>query len=400
MANPNRSRRWPWVLVCLLVLGGAAFFSLKAVSKGSTKIDPEKLVKAERIDLTRSVVATGKIEAASKVEIKSKASGIIQKLPFDVGHIVHQGQVICELDKDDLLPRVREATASLNMAEATLISAKADYERDQVDALGPDLPFLKRDMERARSLSTGGLISPQARDEAEKQYELALNRQKSATANLSVARAGIAKADAQLEQTRAVLARAEEDLRNATIVSPIDGVVLSRDRDIGDAVSSILTMGSGATLIMTLGNLSEVYVKGKADESDLGKIYIGQPARISVESFKDQKFAGKVTMISPMGVEKDNVTTFEVRVSISNQGGQLRTQMTANAEILLEEKKGVVAVPEGAILYKKDKSTEVEIPDPTSEKGKQRIAVETGISNGSKTEIVRGLQEGQQVILQ
>src|SRR6266851_5505908 len=127
MANNRKSRRWPWVLVCLLVLGGAAFFSLKAVSKGSTKIDPEKLVKAERIDLTRSVVAIGKIEAANKVDIKSKASGIIQKLPFDVGRTVCQGEVICELDKNDLLPRLREATAALSTAEATLTSAKADY---------------------------------------------------------------------------------------------------------------------------------------------------------------------------------------------------------------------------------------------------------------------------------
>jgi HlyD family secretion protein len=105
-------------------------------------------------------------------------------------------------------------------------------------------------------------------------------------------------------------------------------------------------------------------------------------------------------MISPMGLEKDNVTTFEVRVSISNASGKLRAQMTANAEILLEEKKGVLSVPEGSILYKKDKTTEVEIPDPASEKGRQRITVVTGISNGSKTEIVRGLNEGQQVILQ
>jgi len=400
MANQKKSRRWIWVFVCLLTLGGAAYFSVKAIGNRPTKIDPEKLVKVERTDLTRAVVAVGKIEAANKVEIKSKASGIIQKLPFDVGQVVRQGQVICELDQNDLLPRVREATASLNTAEAALASAKAEYGRSQVEAAGPDLPFLKRDMERARSLSTGGLIAPQARDEAEKQYELAQNRQRSATANLAVTRAAIAKAEAQLEQTRAVLTRAEEDLRNATIVAPISGVILSRDRDIGDAVSSILTMGSGATLIMTIGNLSEVYVKGKADESDLGKIYIGQPARISVESFKDQKFNGKVTMISPMGVEKDNVTTFEVRVSISNESGKLRAQMTANAEIMLEEKKGVLAVPEGAILYKKDKSTEVEIPDPASEKGKQRIAVATGISNGSKTEIVKGLREGQQVILQ
>jgi HlyD family secretion protein len=399
MANHKKSRRWIWVVGLMPILGGAALFSLKSVGKGSTKIDPAKLVKVERIDLTRSVVAVGKIEAANKVEIKSKASGIIEKLPFEIGQVVHQGQVICKLDENDLLPRVREAKASLTTAEAALSSARAEYERNKVDAAGPDLPFLKRDLERARTLFVGGLIAPQARDESEKQYEMSLNRQRSATANLAVSQAAIAKAAAQLEQTQAVLTRAEEDLRNATIVSPIDGVLLSRDREVGDAVSSILTMGSGATLIMTLGNLSEVYVKGKADESDLGKIYIGQPARITVESYKDQKFSGKVTMISPMGIEKDNVTTFEVRVSISNQSGKLRAQMSANAEVILEEKKGVLAVPEGALLYKKDKSTEVEVPDPTSEKGRQRIEVVTGISNGSKTEVLRGLSEGQQVIL-
>ena len=93
-----------------------------------------------------------------------------------------------------------------------------------------------------------------------------------------------------------------------------------------------------------------------------------------MESFKDEKFSGKVTKISPMGVEKDNVTTFEVRVSISNESGKLAAVMTANAEIILEERKGVLAIPEGAIVYKKDKSTEVEIPDPTNEKGKRRVA--------------------------
>ena len=177
-------------------------------------------------------------------------------------------------------------------------------------------------------------------------------------------------------------------------------MVLSRDREVGDAVSSILTMGSGATLIMTLGDLSEVYVKGKVDESDVGKIYLGQAARITVESFKDQKFNGKVTKISPMGVEKDNVTTFEVRVSISNESRKLRAEMTANAEIILEERKGVIAVPEGAILYNKDKSTSVEIPDSTSETGKRKVAVVAGISNGSKTQIAKGVGVGQQVILQ
>jgi HlyD family secretion protein len=389
-----------WLALILPLLGGAAFFSLKAIGGSSPAIDPEKLVRTERMDLARSVVATGKIEPTTKVEIKSKASGIIQILPVNVGDPVRRGQVICELDQNDLRPRVREAAAALAVAEANVKSAKADYERYQVEAAGPDLPFLKRDMERARRMFQDKLIAQNARDEAEKNYELAVNRQQSAIVGLSVARASIAKAEAQLEQARAVLARAEEDLRNATIVAPIDGVVLSRDREVGDAVSSILTMGSGATLIMTLGDLSEVYVKGKVDESDIGKVYLGQPARITVESYKDQKFWGKVTKLSPMGVEKDNVTTFEVRVSISNDSGKLKASMTANAEIILEERKRVLAVPEGAIVYKKDRSTEVEIPDPTAEKGKRRLAVVTGISNGSKTEIRKGLNEGQQVILQ
>lgn len=400
MANHSKKRRWVWFVALMPVLGGAVFFSLKAIGTSSPKIDPDKIVRAERIDLARSVVATGKIEPVTKVEIKSKASGIIQSLPVNVGDYVRKGQVICELDKNDLLPRLREAQAALSVAEATLKSAQADYERYKVEASGPDVPFLKRDMERARKMFHDGLIAQNARDDAEKNYEMALNRQQSAIVNLGVARAAIAKAEAQRDQSKAVLARAEEDLRNATITSPIDGVVLSRDREIGDAVSSILVMGSGATLIMTLGNLDEVYVKGKVDEADIGKIWMGQPARIVVEPYKDEKFWGKVTKISPMGVEKENVTTFEVRVSISNESRKLRALMTANAEIILEERKGVIAVPEGAILYNKDKSTAVEIPDPTNEKGKRRVAVVTGISNGSRTQIVKGVSEGQQVILQ
>ncbi len=400
MSNPRKRRRYLWISVLVLLLGGAAFFSLKAISRGAPKIDPEKLARADRMDLARSVVATGKIEPTTKVEIKSKASGIILRLPVNVGDVLHAGQVICELDRNDLEPRLREAKAALAVNEAALKTAQAELDRYKIEALGPDLPFLKRDLERARRLFSDRLIAQNARDEAEKNYELALNRKQMAEANLPVAQAAIARAEALLEQQRAVVARSEEDLRNATITSAIDGVVLSRDREVGDAVSSILTMGSGATLIMTLGDLAEVYVKGKVDESDIGKVYLGQPARITVESFKDQKFWGKVTKISPMGVEKDNVTTFEVRVSISNEPRKLRALMTANAEILLEEHKGVLAIPEGAILYKKDKSTDVEIPDPTAEKGRRRVAVVTGISNGAKTEIVRGLTEGQQVILQ
>ena len=396
----RKRRRYIWVTLTLLVLAGAAIFSVKAIGTKPTKIDPEKIAKVERIDLARSVVATGKVQPVTQVEIKSKASGIIQKLPVNVGDIVHKGQVICELDQNDLIPALHQQEAATHVAQAVLKTAQADYERYKVDATGPEVPFLKRDAERAAKMFTDGLIAQNARDDAEKNYQMAVQKQESAKANLGSAAAAITKAEASLEQQQAALNAAEENLRNATIVSPIDGVVLSRDSEVGDAVSSILLLGSSATLIMTIGDLNEVYIKGKVDETDIGKVYLNQPARITVESFKDQRFPGRVTKISPMGTEKDNVTTFEVRVSISNEKHILKAQMTANAEIILDEHKGVLAVPEGAVTYNKDKSTAVQIPDPTSEKGFRKVPITAGISNGAKTEIVKGLSEGQEVVLQ
>jgi len=389
-----------WIVLVLTVIGVGGFFAMKAVGKKPEKIDPEKIAKVERMDLARSVVATGKIQPVTQVEIKSKAAGIIEKLPVNVGDVVHKDQVICELDQNDLLPALRQQQAALHVAEANLRSAQADFERYKVDAAGTDLPFLKRDMDRAHTLFDNHLIAQNARDDADKNYQIAANKKESAQANLGSAQAAITRSQAALEQQQAAVAESEENLRNATILSPIDGVVLSRDSEVGTAVSSILQVGSSATPIMTIGDLNEVYVKGKVDESDVGHVYLGQPARIRIESFKDQLFPGKVTKISPMGVEKDNVTTFEVRVSISNDKHILKAQMSANAEIVLEEHKGVLAIPEGAVLYNKDKSTAVEVPAATDPTGKKKMAVTLGISNGAKTEIVKGLNEGQQVILQ
>ena len=104
--------------------------------------------------------------------------------------------------------------------------------------------------------------------------------------------------------------------------------------------------------------------------------------------------------ISPMGVEKDNVTTFEVRVSINNPGGELKAEMTANAEIILEEHKSVLQVPEGALIYDKDKKASVQVPDPKAKDGTRKVAVNIGISNGAKTELLSGLKEGDEVVLQ
>ncbi|MCW5978983.1 MAG: efflux RND transporter periplasmic adaptor subunit [Bryobacteraceae bacterium] len=397
--NGKKRRRWIFLAVVLLVLLGVGV-GVRAALKPSRAIDPSKIVEIERGDIARSVVATGKIEPRAKVEVKSKASGIVKQLFVDYGDWVKQGQVLAELDKEELQARVREASATLLAAEAALEAAEASYERNKVEAEGPDLPFLKSSMDRARKLHDDGLVSRSVLEDAEKLYQMALNKQMTGLRNVSVARAEIGRSKAQVAQAKAALDRSEEDLRNSTIISPMNGLVLSRDVEVGDAVSSILVLGSQATLIMTLGDVSDVYVLGKVDEADIGKVYLDQPARIVVESFKEKKFEGKVTKISPLGVEKDNVTTFEVRVSIHNPGGELKAAMTANAEILLEEKQNVLLVRESAIVYDKDRKASVEVPDATSETGRKKLPVQLGISNGIKTELVAGLKQGDKIILQ
>lgn len=405
MSNGNgngkkKSRKWliiGIVTAVVVTLGAIVLYA----SSGGTKIDPSKLAKVERADLAKSVVATGKVQPITKVELKSKASGIVKKLRVDAGDKVKIGQVLAELDREEIQARVSQAQAQLQASEANMKAAVADLQRAKVDAEGPDVPLLKRAFERAQNMAKEGVVSASALDDAQKNYEMALNKQNVSKAQLIVGNAKVGQAQAQVEQDRANLKQLEEQLNYTTVVSPIDGIVLSRDVEVGDAVSSILVLGSSATLVMTLGDTSEVYVKGKVDESDIGKVYLGQPARIKVESFKDKTFTGKVTKISPMGVEKDNVTTFEVRVSINNPGGELKANMTANAEVILEEHKGVLQIPEGALIYDKDKKSSVEVPDPKGKDGKRKVAVKIGISNGAKTELLdNALKENDQVVLQ
>jgi HlyD family secretion protein len=401
VANGKNHKKKRWIIISIVSVAVIALVVVAvAATRGGTKIDPTKLAKVEKGDLAKSVVATGKVTPITKVEIKSKASGIVKKLYVDAGDKVHQGQVLAELDRDEIQAQVNSARAQLLSAEANMKGSEADLKRAEVDAQGVDVPTLQRAYERAKQMAKDGVVSASALDDTQRAYEMSVNKRDVARAQYTVNKAKLAQAQADVEKSRATLNQLNEQLSCTTITAPIDGVVLSRDVEMGDAVSSILVLGSAATLVMTLGDTSEVYVKGKVDESDIGKVYLGQPARIRVETFKDKTFTGHVTKISPMGVEKDNVTTFEVRVSINNPGGELKAEMTANAEILLDEHKNVLMIPEGAIMYDKDKKASVNVPDPKGKEGMRKIAVNIGISNGAKTELLSGLKEGDQVVLQ
>jgi HlyD family secretion protein len=384
-------------IVGVLVLAVAAWAFL---GRGGSGIDESRIAAVERGDVAKSVVATGRVEPVAKVEIKSKANGIVKEMKVDVGERVRVGQVLVELDKDNLAARAREAHAALAGAQANLTAAEAEHDKNKVEAEGPDVPFARRNVERAERLSKDSLIAPQALDDARSALEQAVNRQSAARTQLGVAQARVAQARAAVAAAQAAVERAEEELANATIRSPIDGVVLSRPVELGSPVSSILNLGANATLVIVLGDIRQVYVKGNVDEADIGAVRLGQPARIRVETFRDKQFDGKVTQISPMGTDRDNVISFEVRVSIDNAGGELLANMTANAEIILEMHRNTLVIPESAIVYDAKRNASVDVVAPSSKTGRERRPITIGVSNGTRTQVLSGLAEGQKVILQ
>jgi HlyD family secretion protein len=401
LATQRKHRRKIWLWAGLTVLVVAIVLGIAAVARGNTtKFEPSQLAKAERGDIARSVVATGKVQPITKVEVKSKASGIVTRLDTDINAHVHQGQVLAQLDQQEILDQVAAQKAMLTAAESNARAAAASIEYDKVNAEAPDLPMYKHTYDRALEMSKEGVVSQQSLDDAQQKYLFAANTRDKAVSQINVDTSKLRQAQAQVAQNQASLKQLEEQLSYTTVTSPMDGTILSRDVEIGDAVSSILVLGSTATLVMTIGDTRQVYVQGKVDEADIGKVYMSQPARIKVESFKDKTFLGKVTKIAPLGVEKDNVTTFEVRVSIDNPGGELKANMTANAEILLDEHKNVLTVPEQAVMYDNNRNATVEVPDSKQKTGRRKVSIQAGISNGTKTEILSGLNSGDTVILQ
>lgn len=400
------------VVAILVAFGGYWLFG--ALFDVDRTIPPEKLARVETGSIARSVVATGKVEPLSKVDIKSKASGLIKYLYVSTGDRVREGQLLVELDKETLEAQLKEAMAVLGSAESHLQemesqdkTLRANLRKAQLEAENRDYEFLAAEHKRQRELFKQGLISQSDFDGIEQRMKSAEVAQKALYAAVAVRQAEIEqnsrtieKARAAVIQAQAQFERAEENLKYASIRSPIGGVVLSREVEVGDAVSSILQLGSNATLIMTLGDVQELYIKGKVDETDIGLVKVGQPVRVTVDAYKGRTFRGKVFQIAPMGVEKDNVTRFEARVSILNDLELLKVNMSANAEIILEEHHKVLLIPESSLIYNEKQATFVEIPDASSETGRRRVAVKTGLGNGSQTELLSGLKPGEQVIIQ
>ena len=394
-----RLLRKPLVAIPVLLVACVAIWQFSGLGRAAEGPDAASLVVVEKGVMVVSVVATGKVEPITKVEIKSKANGIIERLLTDVDQVVEPGQVLVELDRENLNARLREARANLQAAEAARDGALAQVKKSDIEAESPEADLARRNLVRAQQLADQRLLSASALDESKTALDQAQNRQRAAVGKLAIARARVVEAEANVAQARAAVERAEEELASATIRAPIHATVLTRDVEVGSPVSSILNMGANATLVMTLGDIDRVYVKGRVDEADIGRVVVGQAARITTETFRERVFEGRVTRISPIGVDRDNVTTFAVEVSIDNADKVLKANMTANAEIVLESLPDSLLVPEAAIIYDAQRTAFVDVADRDAETGRRRVPVKVGVGNGSRIQVLDGVHEGDQLVL-
>jgi HlyD family secretion protein len=216
-----------------------------------------------------------------------------------------------------------------------------------------------------------------------------------------VLEASVAGAQADLAATAAAVERSETALREATIRSPIDGIVLVRSKEVGDGVSSILTAGGNATQIMTLGDLSEMYVEARVDEVDLGRIHVGMPARVTVDAHRGSTLAARVARIAPAGsVDSNGIVTFEVRVTVEDPDGLLRPDMTADARLIIDQRDAVPTLAHSALTRTADGGwTAQRVLGTGATERVEVVDVGIGLSDGLMTEIVSGLSLGDRVLL-
>ncbi len=371
------------IIVIAVVVGVFGFLAIKGCqTQGEDQ--PLNTAAVEKGDISKTVVATGKIEPLYKAEIKSKIGGLIKQFYVEEGDRVTAGQKLVEI--------IPGATP------VEMVQARTEVKAAAYDKIVSEKTYL-----RSKELNEQKMISPEEYDRAVANYNTAKTRFYAAMAQLRVLEQGsnVASLAEGIEITEEDQREIEKETREAiasmTLIAPISGIILSRDTDKGSAVIP-LSSAYGGTVIMTIADISERHFRGDVDEADIGKVHLGLPARIYVEAYPDEPFQAKLTHISPQGLEEEEIVNFEILATIDDPEDRLRFGMSADAELILEEHENVLVIPEGAIIYE-DGKTFVNIQDESIPEGMRKIEITKGITDGLRTEVLSGLEEGQVVIL-
>jgi HlyD family secretion protein len=347
-------RRVLLILVALAAIGGGVMWM--GARGGDGDVGPT--ARAARGAIERVVVASGTIEPEHLVDVRSKVSGIVEQFHADAGDRVSAGQVIAELDRDTLEAAVREARAVVREAEVAREHAALELRR-RTDLFGRGVEA-KEVLDRMRMED--------------------------------------ASADARLARARATLERLEQELAWATITAPIDGLVLRRDLNPGAAVASVATV-TGGTVVMTIADTSDMHLLGTIDENEIAQVRVGQEARIRTDTYPERVFPGRVRKIASLGDRKENVTSFQVEITVLDGVDALWPRMSGDADVITDVHADAVTIPETALIYDGN-ATFVELVTRASRPQLERRAVRTGIFHGDRVEIVDGLGEGDEVKLQ
>jgi len=374
-------------VILFIVVGVVVLVLLFLAVRGCKKdgeIQTANTATVERGNISKTVVATGKIEPLYKAEIKSKMGGLIKQFYVEEGDRVTVGQKLAEI-----IP----GATPVEMVQARTEVKAAAYNKDVAE----------KQYLRNKELYEQKLISPEVYDQAKANFNTAKARFYAAMAYLRVLEQGsnVSALVEGIEINEQDREEIEKEIREAiasmTVIAPISGIILSRDTDKGSAVIPI-SSAYGGTIIMTIADVSKKHFRGDVDEADIGKVHLGLPARIFVEAYPDEPFKAELTHISPRGREKEDIVNFEIRATINDPGDRLRVGMSADAELILEEHENVLVIPEGAILYE-DGKTYVNILDDSVPEGIRKIEITKGISDGLRTEVLSGLEKDQVVTL-
>ena len=338
-----------------------------------------RLARVERGPIVSAVSSTGTVNAVITVQVGSQVSGQIKELSADYNSEVGEGQVIARIDPQNFEARVRQADAELAVARANVAIQRAGVERAhaelenarsalaaaraQTEKAGVSVANAKRDLDRKRALYKKAVISESHIDEALATYDQALAQFNSAEAQqqaqaslvgsrkaqLKMAEAQVEHALAQVKQREAALHNSKVDLEHTVIRSPLDGVVIKRSVDIGQTVAASL---QAPTLFTIAQDLRRMQVDTNVDEADIGRIQVGQRVTFTVDAFPGREFSGRVEQIRKAPETIQNVVTYTVVVSAENQDQRLLPGMTANVQIVIEERPGVVKVPNAALRFR------------------------------------------------
>lgn len=409
------------IVLVVLVAGLAGGWYWWTRKKVAPKEDPATALietKVERGDLRVVVASTGRVVANLDVEIKCKASGEIVTLNHDISDTVKRGDLLVELDPVDELRRVKQSEVSTSSSLARLEQARLNLEvakrnleteRRRAEAALKSAEARAKDTrakaDRLRELFEGKLTSQEELDTAETTAVQARADLESARARvedlqtqqvaLDIRRQDVELAQAQVETNHIELSLAQQRLRDTRVFAPIDGVVSARNVQIGQIISSGISNVGGGTTMLTLSDLSRLFVLASVDESDIGKIQLGQPVNITVDAFPMQIFSGRVVRIATRGVSVSNVVTFEVKIEILGPSKRLlKPEMTANVEVVVAEKTDVLLIPMEAALRREGRRV---VTVALGEGKTEERTVELGINDGLRQEVVSGVEAGETI---